>query len=352
MSFCTFSRVVWDTCEMAKKGRRATEEERIIAVQLIESGETFDEVAEKLNVSRRSVLEWSRQYREGGLAALSTKFASGRPTTLSDRQMLELRALLLGSDPRQHSFGMALWTRALVAELIRRRYNVKLSLVTVGRILKKLGMSVQRPLYRAYEQDPERVRLWKQETYPQIRKEAAECGAVVLFADEAAVRTDFHAGTTWGQIGITPVVESTGKKETVMMVSAVGQRGQLRFRLHEGSFRSTHFIDFLKALADDFDEPVFVIADNSSVHTAKNVRDFVDSTEGNIRLFFLPPYSPELNPDEWVWKNVKHDRIGRAGVRGLDDLKAVCRKALASLQKTPHLIRGFFRDPKLSYLHP
>ena len=158
---------------MAKKGRRATEEERILAVQLLESGRKIDEVAEILGVGRSTVLEWWRKYREGGLAALSTKFASGRPTSLSDRQMMELRALLLGSDPRQHSFGVALWTRSLVAELIRLRFGRTLSEVTVGRILKKLGMSVQRPLYRAYQQDPGRVRAWKEEIYPKIRAEAA-----------------------------------------------------------------------------------------------------------------------------------------------------------------------------------
>jgi Transposase and inactivated derivatives len=335
---------------MAKKGRRATEEERILAVQLIESGRKIDEVVEIMGVGRRTVLEWWQKYREGGLAALSTKFASGRPTTLDDRQMLELRALLLGSDPRQHSLGFALWTRSLVAELIWVRFNRRLSEVTVGRILKKLGMSPQRPVYRANQQDPERVRIWKEEVYPKIRKEAAECGAVVLFADEAAVRTDFHAGTTWGAVGQTPVVKATGERKSIMMVSAISSRGHLRFRLHEGSFRAKHFIKFLQALLADFSEPVFLIVDGSSVHTAKEVSTYVASTGGRLKLFFLPPYSPELNPDEWVWKNIKNDKIGRAGVRGLDDLKFIARSALASLQKMPHVIRSFFLDPHLAYL--
>lgn len=335
---------------MAKKGRRATEEERIMAVQLIESGRKIDDVTEIMGVGRSTILEWWRGYREGGLAALSTKFASGRPTALTDRQMLELRALLLGTDPRQFSLGFALWTRSLVGELIRQRFQVTLSEVTVGRILKKLGMSVQRPLYRAYQQDPEKVRIWKQDTYPQIRKDAAECGGVILFADEAAVRTDFHAGTTWGAIGRTPVVEGTGERKTIMMVSAIGTRGQLRFHLHEGSFRAAHFVEFLKQLLKDFTEPIFLIVDGSSVHTAKEVKDFVASTEGRIRLYFLPPYSPELNPDEWVWKQVKHDKIGRSAVRSKNELQAVARSALASLQKAPHVVRSFFLDPKLAYI--
>ena len=156
---------------MAKKGRRATEEERILAIQLIESGRKFDDVAEIMGVGRRTVFEWWEKYRNSGLAGLSAKFASGRPTALSDRQMLELRALITGADPRQLSFGLALWTRDMVRELIRRRFRVSVSAVTVGRILKKLGMSPQRPLYRAYQQNPEKVREWKEKTYPRsVRK--------------------------------------------------------------------------------------------------------------------------------------------------------------------------------------
>ena len=194
---------------MAKKGRRATHEERIRAVQLMESGKSPDEIVEILGVGRSSVFEWQKKYREGGLAALSTKFASGRPTTLSDEQMIRLYGLINGKDPRQYSFELALWTRGLVADLIHRKFGVRLSRVTVGRVLTKLGMSPQRPLYRAYQQDPEKVRKWKEETYPKIHAEAAAAGGTILFADEAAIRTDHHAGTTWAPVGQTPVVTDT-----------------------------------------------------------------------------------------------------------------------------------------------
>ena len=269
---------------------------------------------------------------------------------MSDRQMLELRAIIVGTDPRQLSFGLALWTRGIIRELIRRRFGITLSQVTVGRILKKLGMSPQRPLYRAYQQNPERVREWKEKTYPEIRKEAAERGAVIFFADEAGVRTDFHSGTTWAPIGQTPVVAATGKRESIMMVSAVSPRGELRFHIHEGSFRAAHFVEFCKQLLKDVDSDIFLIVDGSSVHTAGETKEFVESTRGKLSLFFLPGYSPELNPDEWVWKNVKHDTIGRSGVRGLDDLKAVAVSSLRHLQKMPGKVRGFFADPKLTYI--
>lgn len=335
---------------MAKKGRRATEEERILAIQLIESGRKFDDVAEIMGVGRRTIFEWWEKYRDSGLAGLSAKFASGRPTALSDRQMLELRALIIGADPRQLSFGLALWTRDMVRELIRRRFRVSVSAVTVGRILKKLGMSPQRPLYRAYQQNPEKVREWKEKTYPAIREEAARRGASVFFADEAAVRTDFHAGTTWAPTGQTPVVRATGERKSIMMVSAISPRGELRFRIHEGSFRAEHFIDFCKQLMKDAGNDIFLIVDGSPVHTARKTREFVQSTGGKLSLYFLPGYSPELNPDEWVWKNVKHDTIGRSAVLGKDDLKAVAIGALRHLQKLPGKVRGFFADPNLAYI--
>jgi len=335
---------------MAKKGRRATEEERIQAVQLIESGRNADEVAEIMGVGRRSVFEWLEKYRREGLAGLSTKFASGRPTALTDRQMLELRAIIIGVDPRQLSFGLALWTRGMIAELIWQRFKVKLSNVTVGRLLKKLGMSPQRPLYRAYQQDPDKVKEWKEKTYPEIRKKATERNALIFFADEASVRTDFHSGTTWAPVGQTPVVEATGEKKSIMMVSAISPRGELRFHIHEGSFRAANFVAFCKQLLKDTERDVFLIADGSSVHTAKEVREFAESTKGRLQIFILPPYSPQLNPDEWVWKNVKHDTIGRSGVWGIDDLKMIALGTLRHLQKTPGKVRGFFADPNLAYI--
>jgi transposase len=334
---------------MAKRGRRATDEERVRAIQLVESGNHPNEVAELMNVGESTVLEWMRKYRQGGLAAVSTKFASGRPTVLTDRQMMELLALIVGCEPRQFSFGFALWTRALVRDLIRQRFKKSLSLVTVGRVLKKLGLSPQRPLYRAYQQNPEKVDQWKREEYPAIRAEAAKDGATIFFADEAAVRTDHHAGTTWAPIGQTPVVTGTGERKTIMMVSAISPRGQLRFHLHEGSFRAVHFIAFCKQLLADIEGKIFLIVDGSSVHTAKEVKDFVGDEE-RLKLFLLPPYSPELNPDEWVWKNVKHDRIGRTSVRSLGELKNAAESALRRLQKMPRIVLGFFADPKLAYI--
>jgi transposase len=335
---------------VAKRGKRASDDEKIRAVQLVESGEHYVDVARILGVGESTVLEWMRKYRAGGLAALSTKVASGRPTLLTDAQMLELFALIEGCEPRQLSFGFALWTRELVRQLIRQRFKVSLSVQHVGRIMKKLGLSAQRPLYRAYQQNPALVEKWKSEEYPELRKRAAAAEGTILFADEAAVRTDFHAGTTWAPVRKTPVVTATGDRDTLMMISAVSPRGLLRFHLHEGSFKARHFVAFCKQLLNDIDGKVFLVVDRSRVHTAKETERFVKSTEGRLELVFLPSYSPELNPDEWVWNNVKRDQIGRRTVRDFGELKMVALGALRRLQKSPQIVRGFFADPKLAYI--
>jgi transposase len=335
---------------MAKKGRRATEEERLLAVQLMERGKSPEMVAEILDVSRSSVFEWQKKYREGGLAALSTKFASGRPTVLSDQQMIRLRSMIVGKDPRQYSFGFALWTRKLVVDLIEQKFGARLSLPTVGRILKKLGLSAQRPLYRAYQQDPERVREWKEQTYPAIRAEATKIGATIFFADEAGIRTDHHAGTTWAPIGQTPVVTATGERASVNMISAISPGGQLHCDLFEGRMNAERFIEFCQKLLHDCATAVLLIVDGSPAHTANIVKDYVASTEGRLQIFFLPPYSPELNPDEWVWKNVKHDRIKRTVPMSKGHLWTIARDALFWLQGMPERVMAFFGDPHLAYI--
>jgi transposase len=227
---------------------------------------------------------------------------------------------------------------------------VRLSEVSVGRLLRKLGLSPQRPLYRAYQQSPEAVARWKAETYPQLRAEAAQVGATIYFADEAGVRSDYHAGTTWAPVGQTPVVAATGDRFGVNLISAVTAKGKLRFAAYDGSLNGPVFIDFCRRLLHDTPGPVFLVLDGHPVHRSKAVKAFADATQGQLRLFFLPGYSPELNPDEWVWKHVKHDRIGRAGVTSPDDLKAKALAALHRLQKLPHLVRSFFRDPNLRYI--
>ena len=320
------------------------------ACEALEKGVPADEIAEVLKVSRSSIFDWQKTYRAHGADALRTKKTRGPKSKLSDGQLSQLYRLIVGNDPRQLSFGLALWTRGMIQELIFRQFGVRLSLVSVGAVLANLGLSPQRPLYRSYEQDPEKVRKWKEETFPQIQAQAKKEGAAIFFADEASVRTNYHAGTTWAPVGKTPVVSGTGKTRSISMVSAVSPRGELHFQIHETGIKKEEFLEFCKMLIADMGRPVFLILDNSQVHRAKILKEYVEQSGGMLTVFFLPPYSPDLNPDEWVWKNVKHDNLGRASVRSETELAQFAAAALAKLKELPEKVRAFFGDPALRYI--
>jgi transposase len=169
---------------------------RIRAVEQIQAGAHPEDVAKSLGLTRSTVFAWVAKFREGGIEALRAKPVPGRPPKLSGAQLRKLYALIVGANPRQLQFEFSLWTREIVREVIRREFGVALSAVSVGRLLRTIGLSPQRPLFRAYQQDPEAVERWKTQDYPAIRAEAKKLGATIYFADEAAVRSDYHAGTT------------------------------------------------------------------------------------------------------------------------------------------------------------
>ncbi len=333
-----------------KLDHKTLEVMRLRAVEAIEAGAHPEDVASMLGMARGTVYMWLAKYREGGRAALAAKPVPGRPPKLTAAQLQQVYRWVVGGDPRQYSFDFALWTRDLVRQLIRDRFGVALSAVSVGRLLKTLGLSPQRPIWRAWQQDETAVARWKTEQFPAIKAEAKRVGATIYFADEAGLRSDYHAGTTWGARGRTPVVKTTGSRHSVNMVSAVTAQGALRFGCYTGSFTAETFLDFCKRLLRDTNGPVFLVVDGHPTHKSKKVKQFAEATNGQLRIFTLPGYSPELNPDEWVWKNVKADRVGRAGVTDNDDLKAKATAALRRLQRMPHLIRGFFADPNLAYI--
>jgi transposase len=303
-----------------------------------------------MDVSRSSVFSWWRDYRLLGPEALATKPTPGPKSQLDESQMARLRGIIIGQNPQQLDFSPALWTREIVRDLIVRLFGVQFSLVHVGTILAKLGLSPQRPLYRAYERDPEKVAEWKEKTFPQIQAQAKKEGAAIFFADEASVRTVYHAGTTWAPVGETPVVAGTGKTRSISMVSAVSPRGELHFQVHETGIKKEEFLEFCKALIADAGRPVYLIVDNSQVHRSKILKAYAEQSNGMLTIFFLPPYSPDLNPDEWVWKNVKHDNLGRAAAKSEGELAQFAIAALGRLKALPGKIQGFFGDPALGYI--
>ncbi len=332
-----------------KLSHKTLEELRIRAVTQVEAGESPEVVIRALGFTRPRIYEWLAKYREGGLDALRAKPVPGRPPTLTGSQLRWVFKTVVGKNPLQLRFQYALWTRGMVREVIRERFGVRLSEVSVGRMLKKLGLTPQKPLRRAYQQDPERVQRWIEKDYPKIKARAKKEGAVILFGDEAGVRSDYHAGTTWAPRGNTPVVHTTGARFGLNLISAVSPRGELRFMIVKGRMTAAKFIEFLKRLLHGFDRPIYLIVDGHPTHRAQKVKKFVQATDGRLHLFYLPPYSPELNPDELVWRNLKVHGIGRSAITGPDQLKRVVLGHLRSLQKRVETVRALFRDPHVRY---
>ncbi len=307
-----------------------------------------------LGLHRRTIYTWLAKERAEGRQALRAKPVPGRARKLSDEQLSELAGLIAQSDPRDHGFAVALWTREVVRQLIAARFGVQLTVASVGRTLHDLGFSAQRPLYRAEQADPVAVARWKDVEYPKIAAAAKAAGGTVYFVDEAGVRSDYHSGTTWAPVAQTPAVRATGARFGLNMISAISAQGALRFSVRTGTLTAAVFIAFLKRLVHDAEhngsDPVFCIVDNHPAHRAKAVDRFVGSTDGALRLYRLPAYSPQLNPDEWVWKNVKHDGVAPAAPHGPEQMKAVVTARLRRLQRLPQIVRGFFGDPELAYI--
>ena len=249
------------TTDGRKHGRMALPVMRQQAVKAIREGQDVASVAAAYGVNVRSVFRWLADFANGGQNALLSKPIPGRPPKVSVEEMRWLAKAVKDNTPQQFKFVFGLWTLTLVGALIEREFGKKLSLASVSRIMKILGFSAQMPLYQAWQHDATLVRTWEAETYPAIRAEARAVGATIYFADESGIRSDYHTGTTWAPIGETPVVEVTGRRFSLNMISAVSPRGEFRFMLHDGSVNADVFREFLKRLMMGAKQPVFLVVD-------------------------------------------------------------------------------------------
>lgn len=337
------------TTDARKLSADALTDLRQRAVLLVQKGETPDAVARALGVTRKAVYRWvALAAGPGGMKALQARKRGGRPRLLSAEIMEWIYIVVTLKDPRQLKFAFALWTCDMLAQAVEAKFDVHVSRWTIMRALKRMGLTPQRPMWRAYQQDPVAVRRWLRSQFPRIRARAKKLGAEIYFGDEAGVRSDHHAGRTWSPRGETPIVAGTGARFGLNLISAVSPRGHLRFMVVEGPVRAKEFIDFLRRLIHGATAPIFLIVDQHPAHKAKTVKQFVADQGGRLHLYFLPPYSPERNPDEYVWNDLKH-HVGRRGLASPALLKAAVTRRLRHLAKSPEKVRGFFRTKFTRY---
>ena len=318
-------------------------------VSAILAGKSPEEVAETMCVGRSTVFGWIALYNRGGWDALAAKKRGGRPSKLTSKQIAWLYKTITMKDPRQLKFAFALWSLAMIKVLIKKECGVDMSKWTICKLLRSLGLSPQRPLWRAYQKDPEMVERWMKKEYPKIRRLAKREKAEIYFGDEAGVRSDGHAGTTWAPVGKTPIVITTGARFGLNIISAISAQGRLRFMVVKGRINTGVFIEYLRRLIHAAKHPVYLIVDGHPVHKSAAVRRFVESTDGMLRLFILPPYSPELNPDEFVWNDLKTHGVGRKAILGPDHLETEVRSFMMRMQRDPEKVRSFFLAESTAY---
>lgn len=339
--------------EDARKLSPETQEQlRKQAIRLKKNGKKFVEIAEIVGVHRNTVSNWWKAYEREGSKGLKSKqrgFEAGQWRTLDASQELEIQSLIVEKTPDQFKLVFALWTRQAVQELIKIRFGIGMPIRTVGEYLKRWGFTPQKPLKRAYEQRPAEVQKWLDEEYPSIAERARQEGAEIHWGDETGVRSDCQHGRGYSPKGKTPVIRLSAKRASINMISSITNQGKVRFMIYKDSMNAKMFIKFIKQLIQDADKKIFLVLDNMRVHHARVVKAWLKDYTEQIELFFLPVYSPELNPDEYLNCDLKAGVHSRSPARDTDGLKKKVRSHMKKLQKSPERVKKYFKHPKISY---
>lgn len=330
----------------------AQEQLRRQAVRLRKQGLKYNKIAEIMGVSRNSVSLWCRKYEANGITAIKSKkrgITIGMNRTLTKEQEAEIQRCLLDKTPDQYKLTFALWTRQAVQELIALRFAITMPIRTVGHYLHRWGFTPQKPLKRAYEQRPDAVTKWLKEEYPTIRERAVKEDAEIHWGDETGIRSDSQHGRSYSPKGKTPVIRLSARYTSVNMISSVTNQGKVRFMLYERTLNAKVLIKFMERLCRDAGRKVYLILDNLRVHHAKVVQAWLETHADEIEVWYLPSYSPELNPDEYLNGDLKAGIHSKPPVRSQKGLKRVVISHMKKLQKSPRRVSKYFEHPSIRY---
>ena len=328
------------SCDVKRDGRtfdhQTLEAIRLMAIERVRKGERPAEVIASYGFNRTTIYKWiaAAFTPGGGVKLLCSKPATGRPRTLNPAQERRVCRWINGRDPRQYGLDFGLWTRAIVAQLIEKKFGVRLGVTAVGELLAKLGLTPQKPLQRAYQRDPEAIGRWQSGTYPAIVRQAKAEGAEIFFWDESGFRADTVHGKTWGVRGHTPVVHRSCQRQSISAASAVNSKGAFWFCLYEGALNAELFVELLRKMMRRRKKPVHLVLDGLPAHKKVLVREYAEST-GKLTLHFLPGHANDLNPDELVWSHVKRTGAARRPLQRGEKLGRRIEEQLAHLQKNP-----------------
>jgi len=330
----------------------AQEERRRQVIGLRQCGMTYKAIGAQVGLSRTGVLDICQRFAAEGAKGLVSKPRGRRPDEqrlLDAAQEAEVQGLIRRHTPDELGLPFALWSRAAVGALIARRCGVALAVRTVGKYLARWGFTAQKPVRRAYEQDPVAVRRWLRREYPAIVARARQARGVIFWGDETGLRSDDVRGRSYAPRGRTPLVRVCHKRAGLSLISAVTNRGELRWMVVDGAVNAPTLIRFLGRLVRDARRKAFLILDRLKAHRARLTRDWLAEHRSEIEVHYLPPYSPELNPDEGVNADLKQAVPRKAPARSKQQLKRAAVSHMRSLSRRPKRIRAIFRHQQFRY---
>jgi len=309
-------------------------------------------VATGLGISAGCASTIWQSYRKEGSEAIKPGRRgrrTGEQRTLSPDQESELRKALIDKTPDQLKLPFALWTRDAVKLLIRQLFDIEMPIRTVGEYLKRWGFTPQKPIKRAYEQSSQAVQKWLERDYPVIFSRAKQEKAEIHWGDETGIQTGANRVRGFAPRGETPVVRLVAKKSHISMISAITNGGKVRFMMYEEAMNSELLIKFMVRLIKDAGRKIFLILDNLRVHHGKAIKQWLEEHREEIEVFYLPSYSPELNPDEYLNGNLKTKVHSGKPARNRKDLEKKTRSFMRTLQRRPSHVRSYFKHPKVAY---